>query len=338
MRNSAILAIPILMSAVCGRPARGQATPATFIEIDLENVVEYQTDISDVSKFATSPSVTPSGGVKESTPIVVFGDIVSVNGLPARGVYVSRPVAILITPTPAPGRAIADTAHASLRSHTFEILKSDGTPVGTMMSTGLDGGLPPPGAHTYPFDTRGDYAIVGGTGAFLGVRGELVQRAQALEPNPPRAASMAEDPANRRINGGGKIQYFLHIIPLSRPAVVTSPDGPAMFHADFSPVNAAKPARAGEVLIVRATGMGPTVPSVNAGQPFPKDDFAVVNSPVDVSINGQPAKVINAIGWPGLVDTYRIDFQVPAGAATGTAALQLSAAWIPGVPVSLMVQ
>ena len=37
-------------------------------------------------------------------------------------------------------------------------------------------------------------------------------------------------------------------------------------------------------------------------------------------------------------DTYRIDFQVPAEAATGTAAMQLSAAWIPGVPVSLMVQ
>jgi hypothetical protein len=338
MRNSAILAITILVGAVCCRQADGQAAPAAIIEIDLENVVEYQTDISDVPKFATSPNVTPSAGVKESTPVVAFGDIVSVNGQPARGVYVSRPVAILITPTPAPGRAIADTAHASLRSHTFEILKSDGTPVGTMMSTGLDGGLPPPGAHTYPFDTRGDYAIVGGTGAFLGVRGELVQRAQALEPNPPRAASVSEDPANRRTNGGGRIQYFLHIIPMSRPAVATTPNGSAVFHVDFSPVNAAKPAHAGEILIVQATGMGPTVPSVDAGQPFPMDDFAVVNSPVDVSINGHPAQVINAIGWPGLVDTYRIDFQVPAEAATGTAAMQLSAAWIPGVPVSLMVQ
>jgi uncharacterized protein (TIGR03437 family) len=179
---------------------------------------------------------------------------------------------------------------------------------------------------------------VGGTGAFLGVRGELVQRAQALEPNPPRAASMSEDPANRRINGGGKIQYFLHIIPMSRPAVATTPSGPAVFHADFSPVNAAKPAHAGETLIVQATGMGPTVPSVEAGQLFPRDDFAVVNSPVDVSINRQPAQVINAIGWPGQADIYRIDFQVPAETAAGIAAMQISAAWIPGVPVSLLVQ
>ena len=109
---------------------------------------------------------------------VAFGDIVAVNGQPAKGVYVGRPVAIRLTPTPSPGRAIADSTHASLRSHTFEILKSDGTPVGTMMSFGLDGGPPPPGAPSYPVATRGDYTIFGGTGAFLGARGELVQRVQ----------------------------------------------------------------------------------------------------------------------------------------------------------------
>jgi hypothetical protein len=189
-------------------------------------VVEYQGDISDLSKFGTNPNITPSAGVKAFTTIVAFGDIVSVNGQPAKGLYVSRPVAILVSPAPAPGRAIGDTAHASLRSHTFEILKSDGTLVGTMMSLGLDGGLSPPGSANYPFDTRGDYALVGGTGAFLGVRGALVQRAQALEPNPPRAASVAEDPANRRKNGGGKIQYFLQVIPMSRPGVKTASSGP----------------------------------------------------------------------------------------------------------------
>ena len=42
-------------------------------------------------------------------------------------------------------------------------------------------------------------------------------------------------------------------------------------------------------------------------------------------MNGQPAKVINAIGWPGSVDTYRLDFQVPAEAAKGMATIQVSA-------------
>jgi hypothetical protein len=48
--------------------------------------------------------------------------------------------------------------------------------------------------------------------------------------------------------------------------------------------------------------------------------------------------MINAIGWPGLVDTYRVDFRVPDGIATGMAALQLTAAWIAGSEVKIAVQ
>ncbi len=40
-------------------------------------------------------------------------------------------------------------------------------------------------------------------------------------------------------------------------------DGPAVFRAaGFSPVNAARPARAGEVLVVRARNLGPTRPDL----------------------------------------------------------------------------
>jgi hypothetical protein len=39
-----------------------------------------------------------------------------------------------------------------------------------------------------------------------------------------RAASMAEDPANRRINGGGTSQYVLHVIPMASSQIVTTPD------------------------------------------------------------------------------------------------------------------
>ncbi len=163
-----------------GALALGQQPPAAILTIDVENVVEYQGDISDPSKFATNPNVTPSAGVGAFSVNVVFGDIVAVNGQPAKGVYVGRPVGILLTTTPKPGQAIADTTHASLRSHTFEILKIDGTPIGTIMSSGLDGGLPPPGAPSNPVATRGNYTIFGGTGAFLGARGELVQRLQSL--------------------------------------------------------------------------------------------------------------------------------------------------------------
>jgi uncharacterized protein (TIGR03437 family) len=90
-----------------------------------------------------------------------------------------------------------------------------------------------------------------------------------------------------------------------------------------------------------ATGLGPTRPGVDPGQPFPPypaNPLQVVNSPVDVTVSGQSVGTINAIGWPRLVDTYRVDFQVPAGTPAGTAAVQLSAAWIVGPSVNIPIQ
>jgi uncharacterized protein (TIGR03437 family) len=330
------IAMTALLVAVHCAAALGQQPPPSILTIDVENVVEYQGDISDPSKFATIPSITPSAGVGAFSVNVAFGDIVAVNGQPAKGVYVGRPVGILLTPTPVPGRAIADTTHASLRSHTFEILKVDGTPVGTIMSSGLDGGLPPAGAPAYPVAARGDYTIFGGTGAFLGARGELVQRAQNLEAVPPRAASMAEDPARRRINGGGTIRFFLHVIPMATPRIAI---GPAITHSsDFTLVTAAKPAARGEILSLFASGLGPTNPSVDPGQPFPSNPLATVNSPVDVTVNGEPAEVLSATGIAGAVDGYQVNFRVPSDAANGAAAIQVSAAWIASTAVNIVVQ
>jgi hypothetical protein len=318
--------------------ALAQTPPMTVLTIDVENVVEYQGDISDPTKFGTSPGITPSNGISAFAVVVAFGDIVSVNGQPASGVYVGRPLDIALSPTPRPRQSIADAAHASLRSHTFEILKSDGTPVGTIMSFGLDGGTPPPGAPSYSVDTRGNYTIYGGTGAFLGVRGELVQRAQALETVKPRAASMAEDPSQRRVNGGGRIVFFLHLIPMRAPQIENTPQGPAIMHAsDFSPVSESKPATAGEVLTVYATGLGPTAPGVDPGQPFPASPVAVVNSPVEVMVNGQSAEVLSAAGIPGAVDGYQVNFRMPADAAKGMATIQVNAAWVAGAPVNIAV-
>src|SRR5262249_52011805 len=142
--------------------------------------------------------------------------------------------------------------------------------------------------------------------------------------------SMTEDPANRRRNGGGTWRWVAHLIPMSAPQILTTASEPAVFHSDFSPVTAARPARSGGGLIVQATGLGPTVPGVDPGQPFPTGATLPVNSPLAVTVNGRDAEVVNGCGWPGLVDTYRVDFRVPSGMAAGTASVQLSAAWIAG--------
>ncbi len=339
IRKAETVAITVLLVAAQCRLARGQQPPPSILTVDVENVVEYQGDISDPSKFATNPNVTPSAGARPFSVVVAFGDIVAVNGQPAKGVYVGRPVGIILTPNPKPGQSIADTTHASLRSHTFEILKIDGTSIGTIMSSGLDGGQPPAGAPSNPVATRGDYAILGGTGAFLGARGELVQRLQSLEAIPPRAASMAEDPANRRINGGGTIRFFLHVIPLSTPQIATTAGGPAVTHSsDFTLVTPSKPAVAGEILSLFATGLGPTNPSVDPGQPFPSSPAAAVNSPVNVTVNGKSAEVLGSVGYSGAVDGYQVNFRMPLDAVKGVAAIQVTTAWVVSTAVNITVQ
>jgi uncharacterized protein (TIGR03437 family) len=121
--------------------------------------------------------------------------------------------------------------------------------------------------------------------------------------------------------------------------VQMTPGGPAIAHADYSPVTTSNPARPGELLIIAATGLGPVKPGFQpAGTvQFSGPPYQEVNSPVTVTFNGKELPAINKIGWPGQKDLYRVDFQVPSDATTGTATLQLTVAWIPGPVVSIPV-
>src|SRR5262249_7101131 len=146
-------------------------------------------------------------------------------------------------------------------------------------------------------------AIQGGTGAFVGARGQcLIANVGA------RFASITEDPANRRSLGGQPEPAIRHnicqVIPEFRPEIE------AVYHADFTPVTVDKPARKGETLIILATGLGATGPAVDPGQPFPAvaQGARIVNSPVNVSVNGKSTGAVNALGWPGLIDAHRVDF------------------------------
>ena len=126
---------------------------------------------------------------------------------------------------------------------------------------------------------------------------------------------------------------------MSRPEIESTGNGPAVVHSsDFSPVTTNNPAKAGEILSLFATGLGPVRANVDPGQPFPANPLAVVNSPVDVTVNGTPAEVLAAVGYPGSVDGYQVNFRVPANAGHGTAQLQLSAAWITSTAVGIPVQ
>jgi hypothetical protein len=326
-----------LCAAAFSQPALAQVPPASVLRIDTVNAVLYFEDTGDLSKFTTDPNITaPMLPGKDFNRQIAIADLQAVNGQPVMGVHTRVGPNIGLRTALTPGQAIADVVRNAALEIIFEILKSDGTPIGTIMASGFNGGASPPGSPSKV--TVANFVVTGGTGAFLGARGQV-----GAEDPPPgvsiqRSASMTEDPANRRQHGGGTQRWVVHLIPMSAPQIVTTASGPAVFHSDFSPVTAAKPAKAGEVLIVEATGLGPTVPGVDPGQPFPTNSLFQVNSPVDVTVNGRPAEVINSIGWPGLVDTYRIDFRAPDGTTAGMASIQITAAWIAGTAAGIAVQ
>jgi uncharacterized protein (TIGR03437 family) len=261
---------------------------------------------------------------------------VAVNGQPARGTYLSRGRTTTLSPSPTAGAAIADTTRSGAVDTRFEIQSADGTPIGTVIAVEFGGGPAPPGA---PLEiTQGNNVIVGGSGAYLGARGSFGQAVTA-QSVATRQASMTEDPANRRRNGGGRTRFVLQVIPMTRPEILTAGDEPLIAHAsDNKLVTASNPASAGETLNLFASGLGPTRPGVDPGQPFPSSPLSVVNSPVQITVNGRAASVLTAVGVPGRVDTYQVQFQVPAGVTSGAALIQIIDALIPGPAATLAIR
>lgn len=127
-----------------------------------------------------------------------------------------------------------------------------------------------------------------------------------------------------------------------RPACVVAMSAPriaAVTHSsDFTQITASKPGAAGEVLSIFASGLGPTRPSVGTGQPFPSSTLAPVDSLVEVRVNGRSAIVYGAVGFPGAVDGYQVNFRVAADSAKGMAVIELSAGGVAGPPVRVMIQ
>src|SRR5215472_18675412 len=179
MQRVKTFTMTVLSLALYCSAARAQA-PAATLKVELQNVVYYLVDTPDISKFGTNPNITPNmrvGCFLLGITDVALGDIVAVNGHPAKGTWVDRGMGLCLTPTPGPSQTIADTTRDSIRYQTYEILQNDGAPVGTIMTNGLNlGGPPPPGP---PAGTQ-NFAIVGGTGAFLGARGVTSNAMQGL--------------------------------------------------------------------------------------------------------------------------------------------------------------
>ena len=121
------------------------------------------------------------------------------------------------------------------------------------------------------------------------------------------------------------------------PVIVRSAGVPEVFHQGWIPVTDGSPAKVGEVLIVKAVDLGATTPPVPDDMPFPPTPLLPVASAITVRVNGLPAEVTLQVGWPEMVDTYRLDFRVPQGTSPGRAKVDITAGGStgPAVPIPL---
>jgi len=189
---------------ICGFPCLAE-TPSTK-QVDVDNYVLYNYDTFDTTQFGTN-STSTSVPMKTYNNHISIGDIVAVDGKPAKGTLLCTHTMFVLSPKATVGsmKAIADTSRAMMDDCSLEILTDDGVALGAVFIHGLFGGAPPPGAP--PSSTRSNLIVTGGTGAFLGARGQAGQTG----PWTPRVASVTEDPANRRVNGGGVVSIVLQV-------------------------------------------------------------------------------------------------------------------------------
>jgi uncharacterized protein (TIGR03437 family) len=333
MRLRTIWASVLAFGCILTNSAAGaSAPPVSVLTIEIENYVPYHYEMFDPAKFATSTDLTTAQPAIPFGLLIVLGDIVAVNGRPVKGVWAARATDLFLTPTvgvqppnqPPQGRqAIGDVQRGHIQDMIWDILDLDSNPIGTITASGFSRGPRAPGA---PADVTLDVmTITGGTGAFFGIRGQ----AGLVSLGSPRQATVVEAPANRRVLGGAKRSYLLQVIPMTTPEVVMSLAGPAVEHAaDSTPISAAKPAKAGELITVYAFGLGPTR-VVPFGTPYPSSGTPVA-APIDVLVNGAPAEVLYSGGYPGSTDGYQINVRLPAGLASGTAEVKIRSAWIEG--------
>ncbi len=137
-------------------------------------------------------------------------------------------------------------------------------------------------------------------------------------------------------NGAGASSSFNVNVAAVAPAIFFSPNAAVLKNADFSLVSASNPAKAGDVLLVYATGLGQTTPALTTGGLVGASPVANTAA-VTATIGGKEAAVAYAIASPGFAGLYQVAVTVPSG-VSGNSAIVLTQAGVKSNSVSIPLQ
>ena len=132
-----------------------------------------------------------------------------------------------------------------------------------------------------------------------------------------------------RTPGGASDNLNVTILP-NAPSVfrTTSAGGSdpvaAVYRAENNElVSDSNPVRAGDSLVIYATGLGRTSPAVDTGDAAPSEPLASATTQPDVTLSGDPLSVDYAGLTPGGVGVYQINVKVADVPGNGTADLSI---------------
>ena len=151
-------------------------------------------------------------------------------------------------------------------------------------------------------------------------------------------------PYNIGTDNAAEIQVFRNGVASNRVTAYRNNDTAALFtfsesgvgyaasrHADFSLITPQSPARPGEIVLLFASGLGPTSPPIVAGTPAPVNPFSVTSSIV-VKISARQAEVQYQGLAPTLGGLYQLNVKIPSETLPGDAFVEIDG------PASLTVQ
>jgi hypothetical protein len=91
-----------------------QTPRVALLEIEIDNMVSYRADVFDPAKLATAGTiVAPAIANRGFLGFIGIGDIVAVNGKPAKGFWSNRGEVLNPSPTPAATMAVANVPSGS---------------------------------------------------------------------------------------------------------------------------------------------------------------------------------------------------------------------------------